>query len=208
MKESVGSLSSPIWLIAESPPEDWADELDEPLDPKHPVRHNIWTPVLENIQSHLYAKLRKRLCVGELFVENAIQHKDLVPSPNDRDWETSLQKAARDELGGLFRTHTPKLVLTFGRFAFEFARRGRGHSPRRPFSHWTIDQLGIEFAKRIQRFDENRLNLIPLLHMSIALNFLEAHAKFTGTEDGNYFDYVGENLAECLIQHESEFPIY
>jgi hypothetical protein len=46
MKPLVGDPDFPIWLLGDSNPKGWQSVLETPLDPRHPARHNIWTPVL------------------------------------------------------------------------------------------------------------------------------------------------------------------
>ena len=46
VRESSGDPQSKLWLIGDSPPEQWESALEEPLDRRHPARHNIWTPVV------------------------------------------------------------------------------------------------------------------------------------------------------------------
>ena len=112
-------------------------------------------------------------------------------------------------MGRLLDSHAPKLVFPFGAFAFEFARRCRDESPHRAFRDWSAARLGREFRRRIRAFTPRSINLIPLLHVSIARGrFLSVHRNFTELEDGNYFDYVGQHIATCLSRNQTEFPIY
>ena len=112
-------------------------------------------------------------------------------------------------MGSLLQAQRPRLLLSFGAFAFEFARRSRRESPPRACRHWSTKKLGQEFSKRIGEFDPDTCNLIPLLHVSIARGqFLSSHRYFTGKAEGNYFDYVAEQIANCVSRHPTEFAIY
>ena len=163
--------------------------------------------MLEGIKSHLYASTRKRLRTDELYIRNAVHNRSEKPHGNAVTWSSDLEEETR-ELARLLDSHAPKLVFSFGAFAFEFARRGRNESPHYAFRDWSTKRLGQEFRQRIQVFTPRGINLIPLLHVSIARShFLRSHKKFTQMEDGNYFDYVGEQLANCLSRSQTEFPI-
>ena len=207
MNRESGSKDFPIWLIGDSSPVNWEAVLDDPLDSRHPARHNIWTPVLEGIQSRLYASGRKRLRTDDLYVRNAIHNPSKKPNRHKAKWPAVVEEEA-GELSSLFDSHAPKLVFSFGAFAFEFSRRGCGESQRRAFRHWTTEQLGREFRIRMREFAPQNVNLVPLLHVSIARGqFLRSHKDFTQMEAGNYFDYVGQQVADCLLENQTEFPI-
>ena len=66
MKEFSGDPEFPIWLIGDSPPENWVDKLDFPLDAKHPARHNVWTSILDSLQAQLLPRLKKEQIIREL----------------------------------------------------------------------------------------------------------------------------------------------
>ena len=206
MNRDSGSRSFPIWLIGDSSPKNWEADLVDPLDSKHPARHNIWTPILEGIQSHLYASMRKRLRTDDIYIRNAVHRASEKPGGTALEWSFDLE-AETSELARLLDSHSPKLVLTFGSFAFEFARRSQEETPR-PFRYWSTVRLGQEFRRRIVAFAQPDITLIPLLHVSIARRyFLKSHKAFTEMEDGNYFDYVAREIAGCLSRHRNEFPI-
>ena len=208
MNRDSGLRNFPIWLIGDSSPAKWEAHLVYPLDSKHPARHNIWTPILEGIQSHLYASTRKRLHTDDLYIRNAVHHPSDKPHGNAVTWSSDLEEETR-EMARLFDSHAPKLVFSFGAFAFEFARRGHNESPHHAFRDWSTERLGQEFRQRIQVFTPRDINLIPLLHVSIARgHFLSGHKNFTQMEDGNYFDYVGQQIADCLSRNQTGFPIY
>ena len=57
MKKETGNPRFPIWLLADSEPDGWRDRLDDPLDKRHPIRHNIWTSVLDVIQADVFLAL-------------------------------------------------------------------------------------------------------------------------------------------------------
>lgn len=207
MNRESGSRDFPIWLIGDSSPANWAADLVDPLDSRHPARHNIWTPILEGIQSRLYASVRKRLRTDELYIRNAVHDRSEKAHGNAVTWSPELEEETR-ELARLLDSHAPKLVFSFGAFAFEFARRGHNESPHHAFRDWSTKRLGQEFRQRIQVFTPRNINLIPLLHVSIARgHFLRSHKKFTQMKDGNYFDYVGKQIANCLSRNQTEFPI-
>ena len=206
MNRDSGSMDFPIWLIGDSSPAKWEADLDDPLDSRHPARHNIWTPILEGIQSHLYASMRKRLHTDKIYIRNAVHHTSEKPPDTALEWSFDLE-AEMSELARLLDSYSPKLVFTFGSFAFEFARRSQEETPH-PSRHWSTVRLGQEFRRRIAAFTQPDIIPIPLLHVSIARrHFLKSHQAFTQMEDGNYFDYVAREIASCLSRHRNEFPI-
>jgi len=207
MNRDSGSKDFPIWLIGDSSPVRWEENLVDPLDSRHPARHNIWTPVLEGIQTRLYAASGERLRTDGLYVRNAVHDASAKPRGNASEWSTGLAVETR-ELSRLFEVHAPKLVFSFGAFAFEFTRRARGECRGRAFRHWSTKRLGEEFRGRLDAFTPIEVNLVPLLHASIARgHFLRSHQNFTQMEDGNYFDYVAHRIADCLRGNRTVFPI-
>lgn len=61
MDRETGYKTFPIWLIGDSEPKKWKDKLNEPLDYRHPVRHNIWTSIIDIVQDLLYRHNNKRI---------------------------------------------------------------------------------------------------------------------------------------------------
>ena len=198
MRESAGDPEFPIWLIGDSPPEKWADKLDTPLDPRHPARHNIWTSVADPMQDRLYRQRGLRLDTSHLYIRNAM---------------TSLGEQIQSSgprLGELFDKHRPRVVLTFGASAFMIALFASGEVPQKLYK--TTKLLGEQFRSRIEKYDDHKVNIIPLLHISIARGrFLEGHRDFVGTYGSvptNYFDYVGTKLADLLLAEFSDKQIW
>ena len=207
MNRDSGSMDFPIWLIGDSSPAQWEKFLVDPLDSRHPARHSIWTPILERVQSHLFWSMRKRLRTNGIYIRNAVHHASGKPHNTVQEWSSDLDEETL-EMAHLLASHAPKLVFSFGAFAFEFVRRSRDEAPRHAFRFWSTAKLGCEFRRRIPAFTQHNTNLIPLLHASIARgNFLTSHRDFTQMEDGNYFDYVAREIANLLSNHQSSFPI-
>ena len=208
MDRDSGSTSFPIWLIADSCPPNWADDLREPLDPRHPARHNIWTPILDGIQGHVFSATRGRIDTADLYVRNAVHDADDKPPYRSPEWPPHLAAEAR-RLSSLVARHRPKLLLTFGAFACEFTRRSLDRGQPRATSHWTSIALGEEFRRGVETFDSRRTVILPMLHVSIARgHFLKSHRNFTGQDQGNYFDYVACKIAGLLLAHRDEFAIW
>jgi hypothetical protein len=67
-----------IWLLGHSYPEAWVHVLNEPLDPRHPTRHNIWTPVLDRLQERVSQMLlqnrQKRVLLTGIGRDNPSQN--------------------------------------------------------------------------------------------------------------------------------------
>lgn len=85
----------------------------------------------------------------------------------------------------------PKVIITFGAFAFEFVRRACDNEFAVLFGKWSSKRLGEEFRKRIELYEPSGINILPLLHVSISRGrFLESHRYFVGEggkEPANYF---------------------
>ena len=208
MKRDSGSPSVPIWLIADSSPSPWEKDLEIPLDPRHPTRHNIWTPILDGMQSRVFHASGRRIDTDKLYIRNAVHHAKEKPRYTARDWPPECGREIVT-LRSLIEQHKPKLVLTFGAFAFEFARRVLDERPIRSTKHWGTGKLGGEFRQRVEGFSALETELLPLLHVSIARGrFLESHRYFTDMERGNYFEYVAEKLATLLLTHDRTFSIW
>jgi hypothetical protein len=207
LRES-GCKSSPIWLIGDSSPPKWRDFLAEPLDSKHPARHNIWTPIVEGIQKEAFFGDRRRVDVSQLYIRNAVHNQEDKPLGNAVEWSAKLLEET-NEFGELLEIHAPTLVFTFGAFAFEFARRSLVREPRRNFGYWTTKRLGEEFGLSVKGFNHREVNVFCLLHVSIARGkFLESHKNFTREDDGNYFDLVAREIGTLLLKHKDTLNIW
>lgn len=211
MRDSTGDPKFPVWLVADSAPRNWHRLLLIPLDPRHPARHNIWTSVLECMQDTLYRRERRRFDTKRLYIRNVITNPDDKPESVRLNWAEELEARTNSLRVNLLR-FKPKVVLTFGSFAFEFLRRACGEKPKFPHSHWSTAQLGIEFRKRTSSYDASAINIFPLLHVSIARGrFLESHRYFVGgegNESPNYFEFVGTKLAELFLRKLVLEPIW
>ncbi|NQT47340.1 MAG: hypothetical protein HQ578_00025 [Chloroflexi bacterium] len=117
-----------------------------------------------------------------------------------------MQEALREILD----KYKPSIVLTFGVSAFMISLWASGEVPRGLFK--TAKLLGEQFRSRIEQYDDHGVNIIPLLHASIARGkFLEAHRDFVGAGEQappNYFDHVGTRLADLLLAKLSDRPIW
>lgn len=204
MTESTGDPKFPIWLIGDSPPAAWKDKLETPLDPRHPTRHNIWTAVADSMQERLYRQAKLRLDTSRLYIRNAMSQ------PLTEANREELQRVSKNVLKGLVGRYKPKLLLTFGVSAFGIGLMALGETTA-VFAD-SAELLGEQFRRRISGYDGGRANVIPLLHASIARGkFLEAHRDFVaghGRKPDNYFDYVGEALADLLIAKMANEPIW
>ena len=84
--------------------------------------------------------------------------------------------------------------------------------PPYPYSYWGAKELGKEFGKRVTAYNNQVINIIPLLHASISRGrFLESHKYFVGEkmkEFPNYFEYVGNMIAEIFMQYLQYEPIW
>lgn len=204
MKDSTGDPEFPIWLIGDSPPEAWADKLDTPLDPRHPARHSIWTSVADPIQDRLYRMSKRRMDTSQLYIRNAMS------KPLTGRGISEFLRLSEESLKELLCNYQPNMLLTFGVSAFMITLFASGESPQRIYD--TTKLLGEQFRHRIENYDDNGVNIIPLLHVSISRGkFLEAHRDFVdgyGDTPSNYFNYVGTDLADLLLARFSNRSIW
>ena len=69
--------------------------------------------------------------------------------------------------------------------------------------------MGHEFRRCIAAFDPRSVNALPLLHVTIARGkFRESHDYFCDVPGGNYFEHVGLAIADTLIKHRDQLPVW
>jgi len=204
----VGNRDYPIWLLGDSNPKQWQDRLLTPLDPRHPIRHNIWTSILDVMQDRVFREYRARVDTSQPYIRNAVDNSAGKPKPTDVEWG----KVANREvvhLRALIDSHKPRLLLCFGAFAFEFAKHALDQAPHHSYRYWGAKRLGEEFRQAIDRFGPDATNVIPLLHRSISGGkFVQSHEYFCDKKGTNYFEYVGCSIADKLIQHRGQLRIW
>ena len=208
MKKDFGKINSDIWLLGDSNPKNWNDVLEYPLDARHPARHNIWTPILYEIQGVVYKTRKMRINDSFFYIRNAIQDPSEKPLNRAKEWDrkiTQKMNSFRKDVDA----NNPKIVFSFGSFAFEFARRSLDQKSLYRYDHWGSENLGEAFSCSIEQFDIKKTNVIPLLHVSIARGkFIKSHEYFTGKKGGNYFVHVGQKISEILLKHQKELKIW
>jgi hypothetical protein len=158
--------------------------------------------VADVIQDKLYLQGR-RLDTSRLYIRNASDKPMKEPIPQEQI------NTAWGTLKTLIDEHKPILILTFGVNAFWITQLACGEDV--PHKVETAKQLGEQFKLRIGSYSDNKVNIIPLLHVSIARGkFLEAHRDFVGdnSKSPNYFTHVGTNIADLLLAKFSDKPIW
>jgi hypothetical protein len=211
MEKAYGYPHSKVWLVGDSNPENWDKDLRYPFDPRHPVRHNILTPILEVVQENVFRADKSRIDTGQFYIRNAVEDASDKPDPLDigKNWYGKQLGEKLKEFRESLADKNPILLMSFGAFAFEFCRRALGQNPERNYGYWDTKKLGIEFKQRIEKFDPDRINLLPLLHVSIARGkFLTSHKNFCGKEGGNYFEFVGQHLAAIFLKYKNRFSFW
>jgi hypothetical protein len=208
MKREAGERNFPIWLIGDSNPVHWQSYLEMPLDPRHPVRHNIWTPVLDVIQDKVFRAGKLRVDTSALYIRNAVDNPEKKPSQTDKKWKQVTENEIL-ELKTLIEKHRPIIVICFGAFAFEFTRRALGEKNIKNYGYWGARRLGIEFRRRIGDFRPDSINILPLLHRSIAGGkFMQSHDYFCDKSGGNYFEMAGGDIADKLVKYKDQLHIW
>lgn len=203
-----GDRNFPIWLLGDSNPKNWEDELKTPFDSRHPIRHNIWTSVLDIMQEEVFNEINNRIDSRRIYIRNAVEKADLKPKGNEILWNNNVNSEV-EEFGRFLSDNNPKIVLCFGAFAFEFARRAMGEDNNKKFNNWNTKKLGNEFRTRIETFDINKINIIPMLHRSIAGGyFLKSHNYFSNMDEGNYFEYVGKGISKLLLDNKEKLKVW
>jgi hypothetical protein len=189
IKRDTGEKSYPIWLIA---------------NPKHPtVRHNIWTPILSEIQDKVYRGIQTRIDTSNLYIRNAVIDSRIVP--NTLNWWGAEVEKEIELFREIVLEYKPKILISFGAFPFEFLRRVYEIKPEKGPKYWGNSNLGDEFGKAIENFDINKTNRIPLLRRVVSSGkFIEDHNYF----GENYFTYVGIKIAEKIIEHKDRLNIW
>lgn len=182
-KNETGEKSFPIWLL---------------FNPKHPsARHNIWTPILDNIQDKVYRTIETRIDTTNLYICNAID--DCGKVPNTLNWWAAEVAKEIELFRESLLKYKPKILISFGAFPFEFVRRVFKLKPEKGPKYWSNTNLKQEFDRAIENFDINYTNRIPLLRQMSSSN---------GIEMSNYFHMIGTNVAEKIIEHKNELDIW
>ncbi|WP_407314820.1 hypothetical protein [Desulfosporosinus sp. SB140] len=192
-KQETGERGYPIWLL---------------VNPKHPaVRHNIWTPVLAEIQDKVFRELHSRIDTSNIYIRNAVKDSELVP--NTLNW-WGVEAAEEIELfKEIVTEHKPKMIISFGAFPFEFLRRAYQVKPEKGPKFWSTSNLGNEFGKAIENFDIAKTNRIPLLRRVIETAKFTVDPNYSGRQDGEtYFHYVGTKIADKIIEHKDSLNIW
>lgn len=188
-KRESGDRNFPIWLL---------------VNPKHPtVRHNIWTPVLAEIQDKVFRDIQRRIDTTHLYIRNAVSDGSLVP--NTLNWWGAEVAAEIDSFREIVLEHKPKILISFGAFPFEFLRRVYDIKPQKGPKYWGAYYLGDEFGRSIENFDIDKTNRIPLLRRVVSSGkFIEDHNYF----GENYYQYVGSKIAEKIIENKDSLKIW
>lgn len=200
MDTEYGNPNRPIWLIGDSNPQ-CAGDLTHPLDPRHPTRHSIWTPVLHVIQERVFP--RRLRASGYDPDDDALYIRNAVTDPahrRDPEQVTVQISALRD----LYRKREPLLVLSFGAFAFAMCRHAfetdatDSASVMTAVPKLTVQELANQFARR---HGDRTCRLLPLLHQSAARSFQHVDREYRKVGARTYFEYTGNAIAARLLEH-------
>ena len=193
MKTELGERAYPIWLL---------------INPKYPaVRHDIWRPILDEIQDRVFRELQTRIDTSNIYIRSAVSDIEIVP--NTLNW---WGKDVAKEIvfyREIVQEHKPKMLISFGAFPFEFARRVLEINPIKGPKAWSSSVLRDEFEKSMENFNINQTNMIPFLRRVIATDkFIETRNFLSRTDRETYFQHVGAKIAEKIIENKDALDIW
>ena len=190
LARETGQRSDPIWLL---------------VNPKHPaVRYYIWTPVLAVIQDKVFRDIHKRIDTDNILIRNVVRESGLVA--NTLNWWGAEVEAEIEAFRELVLEHKPKIIVTFGAFPYEFMRRVYEIPPIKGPKYWSTARLKEEFEQSILNFDVTQTNRIPLLRRVVESGkFIEGHNNFCEQLVEDYFYYVGNMIADKIIENKDGF---
>ena len=193
MKRELGIRTYPIWLL---------------INPKYPaVRHDIWRPVLDEVQERVFRELQTRIDTSNIYIRSAVSDGGVVP--NTLNWWGKEVAKEIEFYREIINEHKPKMLISFGAFPFEFARRVFEVKPEKGPKAWSASNLKDEFKNSMEIFDINQTNRIPLLRRVIATDkFIETRNFLSHTERETYFQHVGAKIAEKIIENKDTLDIW
>lgn len=192
-KRELGERNYPIWLL---------------INPKYPgVRHDIWRPVLDEIQDKVFRELHTRIDTSNVYIRSAVSDGGIVP--NTLNWWGKEVAKEIEFYREIVSKHKPKMLISFGAFPFEFARRVYEVKPEKGPKAWSSAILKDEFEKAMENFDINQTNRIPLLRRVIPTDkFMENRSLLSRTDRETYFQHVGTKIAEKIIENKDYLDIW
>lgn len=193
MKSEIGVRTYPIWLL---------------VNPKYPaVRYDIWRPVLTEIQDKVYRELHLRIDTSNIYIKSAVDDIRLVP--NTLNWWAKEVAKEIELFREMVHDYKPKMLITFGAFPYEFARRVNEVKPEKGPKAWSTVILRNEFEKSMETFDINQTNTIPLLRRVLETDkFTDTHDYMSPTDRELYFNRVGTKIAEKIIENKDTLNIW
>jgi hypothetical protein len=146
-----------------------------------------------------------------LYIRNAIESANDKPRGRDLLWSESVNREV-EKYASLVSAYHPRLILTFGQFAFEFARRAGLVADENAalvlYEGWGCKELGEAFRRSIDKFNPGQQNCIPLLHAVVARKLRQAQDDFCGDSQGNYFECAGNRIADKLLEYRDQLNIW
>jgi len=193
MKKESGDKSYPIWLL---------------VNPKYPtVCHDIWVPILCEIQDKVYRKLHRRIDTENIFIKNAVSDIGIVPKTSNC-WATEVSKEIVILRESVLE-HQPKIIITFGTITHEFVKRVLEVRSEAGPKYWSTTNLGDEFERSIANFDINQTNRIPLLRRVMKSGkSLEDRNYYSWEDNENYFRDVATKIADRIIENKDSLKIW
>lgn len=206
MNRTAGDVKCPIWIIGDSAPLKWKNVLNEPFDSRHPIRHNIITSVFDVIQDKVYDFDKSRIDMKKIYMRNAVENAVSKPDEKDIEWTTPILIKEMDKFKQIYDENKPRIILTFGAFSYEFVKRVINGSKNK-YMYWTTKKLGEEFRNNI--LEDKETIILPLLHRSIAGGyFISGHNDYCDKKGANYFDEVGQMLADVIWRDFRKYKKY
>ena len=193
IKRELGKRTYPIWLL---------------INPKYPaVRYDIWRPILDEIQDRVFRELQTRIDTSNIYIRNAVSDGGIVP--NTLNWWGKEVAKEIEFYREFVHEHKPKMLISFGAFPYEFARRVYEVKPEKGPKAWSSLILRNEFEKSMENFDINQTNMIPLLRRVIATDkFVENQNFMYQSDSETYFQHIGAKIAEKIIENKDKLDIW
>lgn len=194
MKKESGDRSYPIWLLVN--PNNLA------------VCHDIWAPILDEIQDKIYRKLHTRIDPENIFVKNTVSDIGIV-SKTSNCWATEVSEEVI-MLRESVQEYQPKILITFGALTNEFVKRVLETRSSEGPKYWSTTNLEDEFERSIENFDINQMNRVPIPLLRRVMKSgksVEDRNYSSWEESENYLRYLGTKIAGRIIENKDSLKI-